>query len=167
MAKFQSPFIPHNRVKFEKRQFDTEYVTPRIKDVVQKTGEGEEDFVVVQKITYEKTPIAEVLARDHGTTSIQAVIDRFALTGDASVLPSAMPKDGVTNDVTGCPEDLLEADIMAKRAVAAFDSLPDDLKKGRSFGDFCATFTQDEYAIWLAALAGQNKTEKVDKKDGD
>lgn len=168
MSSFVSPFASRkNYVSKGQDNWDTDYIDYKIKDIVKKTGEGEEDFVIVQKITEVRTPIQEVVDRDAGTTGIKALMERVALTGDDTLLNgTAISKDGVTSDYTKCPGDLMEVDLMAKRAVAAYDALPDEIKKGRSFNDFCNSFTTDEYALWVASLVKANK--KADeKKDGD
>ena len=110
-----------------------------------------------------KTPIAEVVGRDADTCSIQSIMAQVLRTGDMSLLPAAMPKDGITNDYTGVPDNLLDLDNLNKDMAAKYDALPDELKKGRSFAEFCELITQDEFMQFIASIAPKKEAEK----DGD
>ena len=162
MEKINSPFIPKKTV-YHEYKFDEEYVSYEVKDVVKKIGEGEEDFVITQKLIEKREPIKEVIARDAGTTGIQAVMQRALLTGDTSILPDPLPKTGVVSDYTEVPDNLLDADLYAKAMEAKFNALPEEVRKGRSFDEFCQFFTQDEFNAWMNAMLPK----KEEKKEGD
>ena len=131
--KVNNPFIPCDRECPGQGDWDTDYIELEHKVVVKKTGEGEDDYVLITKHIVHKTPIAEVVARDAGTCSIQAIMAQVLKTGDTSLLPTPHPKDGVVNDITGVPDNLMDLDNQMKAMEAKFAALPDSLKKGRSF----------------------------------
>lgn len=113
-----------------------------------------------------REPIVEVVNRDAGTTGILPILQRVALTEDISILPTPMDKTGVTNDYTNVPDNLLDAENYAKKMQAAFDALPEEIKKGRNFNDFCNSFGQDELSAYIGAMMALNQS-KTEKKDGD
>lgn len=158
-----NPFRPFKHAIPGQDNFDTEYVDIELKDVVKKTGEGEDDFVIITKEILHRTPIDEVVSRDSGTCSIRAIMDQVLRTGDTSLIPVGMPKDGVINDVTGVPDNLLDLDNLNKEMAAKFEALPDELKKGRSFAEFCELINQDEFMQFIASIAPKKEA----KKDGD
>lgn len=168
MPKCTSPFKYRGHHKGQDK-FDKDYVDYKHKEVVKKIGEGEDDYVISIKHIEVRTPISEVVNRDAGTTGIHAVMQRVALTGDESLYPEPLPKTGVTNDYTNAPNNLLDAENYAKRMEAAFNELPENLRKGRNFNDFCNSFTQEELTTYLAALSKViNPDEKKSHvKEGD
>lgn len=163
MSKINNPFVPGCCLPAQKSgDWDSEYLEVENKDVVKKTGDGEDDFVIVTKHIIHKTPVKEVVGRDSGTCSIKAIMDQVLRTGDQSLYPNPMPKDGITNDYTGVPDNLLDLDNLNKEMAAKFEALPDELKKGRSFAEFCELINQDEFLQFIAAL-----TPKKEEKVGD
>lgn len=162
MAKINNPFVAVEHSIDAQTDFDEDYIELEHKDVVKKTGDGEDDYVLVTKHIPHRTPIAEVVARDSGTCSIRAIMDQVLRTNDQSLLPTPMPKDGVTNDITGVPDNLLDLDNLNKDMAAKYEALPDELKKGRSFAEFCELITQDEFMQFIASIVP-----KKAEKDGD
>ena len=163
VKKSFNPFCPFKHDVPAQDKFDSEYIDIELKDVVKKTGEGEDDFVIVTKEILHRTPIDEVVSRDSGTCSIQAIMAQVLRTGDQSLIPAGMPKDGVVNDITGVPDNLLDLDNLNKEMAAKFDALPEELKKGRSFAEFCELINQDEFMQFIASIVPKKEA----KKDGD
>jgi hypothetical protein len=156
-----NPFLVSNVPTKFQDNFDEFYVDYEIKQVVKKVGDGEEDFIIEDKVIEHKRDIKQEINAQADDVGVYNLMKRVALTGDDSLMPEPMPKTGVTSDYTNVPDNLLDADLMAKQRIAEFDSLPDALKKGRSFEEFMSSFTQDEFSAWLSSLA------PVDKKEGD
>lgn len=156
-----SPFLKSEVKTIFQKEFDKYYIDYEIKQVVKKVGDGDEDFVIENKIIEHKRDIAQEINAQADQVGVYNLMKRVALTGDDSLLPPPLEKTGVTSDYTGVPDNLLDADLMAKERIAQFNALPDELKKGRNFEEFMTTFTQDEFSIWLNSLKPQ------DKKEGD
>lgn len=158
-----NPFVSRKHEIHLQDNWDTDYISLEFKDIVKKTGEGDEDYVLVTKTIINKEPIDEVVARDSGTCSVRDIMEKVIRTGDQSLIPAGMPKDGITNDYTHVPDNLLDLDNLNKEMAAKFEALPDELKKGRSFAEFCELINQDEFMQFIASIAPKKEA----KKDGD
>lgn len=162
MAKMsKSPFVVCNVPNNPQKDFDEFYIDYEIKDIVKKVGDGEEDFVITQKIIEHKRDIVQEINSQADSVGVYNLIKRVALTGDESLYPEPMPKTGVVSDYTNVPDNLLDADLMAKQRLNDFNNLPDSLKKGRSFEEFMTSFNQEEFNAWLSSI------KPVEKKEGD
>ena len=155
-----SPFVKSNVKTIFQDKFDEFYIDYEIKQVVKKIGEGEEDFIVEDKIIEHKRDIVQEINAQADQVGVYNLMKRIAMTKDDSLMPEPMPKTGVTSDFTNVPDNLLDADLMAKERIKQFNALPDSLKKGRSFEEFVNTFNQDEFNVWLKSM-------QPVKKDGD
>ena len=122
--KKRSPFMPGAHTeKFDGQDnWDQDYITYEVKDVVKKTGEGEEDYVIIHKIIEHRDNIAETINSQADDVGIQAMLKRFALTQDPSVFPEPLPKDGVLNDVSGVPDNLLNTTNNERAILLSFKS---------------------------------------------
>lgn len=152
-----NPFIRSNVKTVPQANWDEFYIDYEIKQVVKKVGDGEEDFIVEDKVIEHKRDIVQEINAQADQVGVYNLMKRVALTGDTSLYPEPMPKTGVTSDYTGVPDNLLDADLMAKERLAQFNALPDSLKKGRTFEEFMSTFSQDEFNIWLESMKPQEK----------
>lgn len=148
-----------NNIKWDKYYFNVE-----LKDRVVKTGEGDEDFVIEKKEVITKTSIKEVIDSQANDVGLDNILRKFALTGDESILPQNVNTDGRVLDMSGMPEDLVDAQNYFAAMKAKFDSLPADLVKGRSFDEFMSNLTQAEYDAYFASIRPK---EKEVKKDGE
>lgn len=157
-----NPYTPR-KTKVHHYKWDEEYISYEVKDIVKKTGEGEDDFVLTQKIIEHREPIAEVVGRDAGTTGIKAVMERALRTGDPSILPPPLSASGVTNDYTNVPDNLLDAENYAKEMESRFNALPEEIRKGRTFEQFCQFFGQEEFDNWIKSMTPKQE----EKKEGD
>lgn len=147
---------------FNPNKPDEYYFDVKLVDKVKKIGDGEDDYIIVKKEVITKTKIDEVIQAQADEVGLDNLLKKFAITGDPSVLPEAMPEDGVTFDMTAMPQDLIEADNYFKAMKAKFDALPDSLKQGRDFSAFMATINQQQFDAYIASL--QPKVEE--KKEG-
>lgn len=142
---------------FNPNKPDEYYLDIKLVDKVKKIGEGEDDYIIVKKEVITKTKIDEVIQAQADEVGLDNLLKKFAITGDPSVLPEAMPEDGVTFDMTGMPQDLIEADNYFKAMKAKFDALPEELKQGRDFSAFMATINQQQFDAYIASLEPKQK----------
>lgn len=161
-----SPFIPREVKVKGQEHFDEYYITMRPKKVVKKTGEGEDDYVLVTKFVEEKQNIKELINSQSSEVGIYNLLDRVAKTGDESLLPKPHDdKNGVLTDITGYPEDLMEAHRIANAGADAFMTLPEELKKGRSLEEFAKNISDEEAAAFIKAFIAKRFAKKDDGKE--
>lgn len=164
--KLKSPFIPGFwEVVIPEKVWDQDYITYELKDYVVKSGEGDEDFVVKTKVIEHRDNIAEVIAKDADSVGVANLIERVLRTGDESLLPPPLGNEGRLDDGTLAPDNLLDAVNMAEEAYKTYESLPEELRKGRDLEQFANSFTAQEFIDFLTAQ--QKKVEPQEKKDGD
>ena len=157
-----NPFLASKVKTIFTKDFDEFYIDYEVKQVVKKVGDGEEDFIIEDKVIEHKRDIRQEINSQADQVGVYNLMKRIALTGDDSLMPEPMPKTGVTSDFTGVPDNLLDADLLAKQRIEQFNALPDSLKKGRSFEEFMSTFNQEEFNVWLKSMMPQEE-----KKEGD
>lgn len=160
-------FTPRKRVKKEKI-WDQEYVSLVPKDVVKKIGEGEEDFTIITKFVERREDINKLINSQANEVGIYNLLDRIAKTGDDTLLPKPFDdKSGQVLDYTRFPEDLMDVHQQQDQAAIAFDSLPDELKKGRKFEDFAANVTDAEAIEFIKAFIQSRVPQKKEEKKGE
>lgn len=144
------------------KDFDKYYITYEVKKVLKKVGEGEDDYVLEDKIITHKDLIRSVIDAQADEVGVYNIIERAIRTGDASLLKSAQVhvSDEIL-DITGAPADLAEGLHMSEASQKAYASLDPALTKGRTLEQFILTITPDEFAAWQASLV------KTEKKEGD
>lgn len=135
-------------------KFEKHYIQHEIKKVVKKVGEGEDDFVLVDKIIEHKDSIKGTIDSHASEVGVYQLIERALRTGDNSLLTGAGVK--LTDefvDLTKIPEDAAEVLHFAQASIAAYNSLPESIRKGRSYEEFLSsTTTAEDYAAWVASL---------------
>lgn len=130
---------------------------------VKKTGEGDEDFIVVDELvevsrvnrqaTYNK------IAKDH---DLYQIIKKVAETGDESLLNQGPA--GVYLDVSKLPENNAELNAKLANAAKVWESLPEDLKQKMSLGTFVDTMTDEKVAQYVQKKAAEKKAaEKIEE----
>lgn len=156
-------FIPkkHDPI-FNPNKPDVYYYDVKLVDKVKKIGPGDEDYIIEKKEVVTKQLIQEVIDSQADDVGLEAALKKFAITGDPSVLPEALPENGATFDMTGMPQDLIEANNYFNDMKAKFDALPDALKQGRDFNAFMSTITQEQFDAYIASLQP-----KVEGKKGE
>ena len=60
-VKRTNPFTSYGDTYEGQKDFDTTYKSIKIIDVVKKTGEGEDDFIIEKKVIVDETPIKDVV----------------------------------------------------------------------------------------------------------
>lgn len=139
------------------KDFEKYYITKEVKKVVKKVGEGEEDFVVVDKIIEHKDLIKGVIDSHASEVGVYNLIERVIRTGDASLLDAAGVKtdvDGVI-DITKAPTEMADVLHFAELMNNAYNSLPEEVKKGRTLQEFAkasSATTSEDFAAWVASL---------------
>lgn len=136
------------------------YISYEEKQVIEKIGEGESDFVVRTKFIEHKDDIKALINSQADKVGVNNLVKRVLMTGDTSLIPAVnVDKEAKVIDITNIPASLLDADITAKESVAYYDSLPDGLKKGRTYAEFMSSITSEEFNQFLASISP--------KKEGD
>lgn len=144
-------------------EFEKDYTDIEIVDYVEKTGEGENDFVIKKKVVETKRPIVEVVNADAESVGVYNIIKQVVRSGDTSLLPADDGKCKV--DFVGAPENLMELKQMGVDAEKNFASLPDELKGGLDLTAFVNSITQEKFDQFLKAIAARAAGEKGEKKD--
>lgn len=152
----------NNGVKWEgQKDFDQDYLSIEIVDYVEKTGEGENDYVIKKKVVETREPIADVVARDADQVGVYNIIKQVMRTGDTSLLPADDGKCQV--DLVGAPETLMEVKAMGQEASAKFAGLDPALTKGRSLTEFIQSLSQEEFDSFIAAIKSRQEMKSEDK----
>ena len=148
-------------------KWDEYYIDRVLKDKVVKTGDGDDDFTIVKVVVEDKRSIKETIEAQADDVGLENILKRYALTGDESILPQSVNANGGDLvDMTQLPQDLIEADNFYKQQKAMFDSLPEEVTKGRSFTEFMTNFNQAEFNAYVAALAAAQAAQNKPKEGG-
>lgn len=119
-----------------------------MKDIVKKTGEGENDYVIIKKQVLvseqDRDEYVQSFADDVG---ILNVLKKVALTGDASMY-NAQANQGI--DTTNLPDNKIDAFDVVSKGVLAFDNLPDEIKQKMTMEVFVKTFGQEKFDALMA-----------------
>lgn len=161
-------FIPQKHEPKLNAYCDKYYISRQLVDVAKKIGEGEEDFIIVKKVVETKQDIKEIIDSQADDVGLNNILKKFAITGDPGVLPENVTTSGTeVIDYSSMPQDLIEAGQYFDAKKKEFDSLPDDLKKGRSFTEFMSTFNQSEFDSYFNSLIEATKKVEATKKEGE
>lgn len=145
------------------KDFDQDYLTIEIVKVAEKTGEGDQDYIIKDKVIKTYKPIQEVIDADASSVGVENIIKQVLRTGDTSLLPS---DDGKCNvDFVGAPENLMELKQVGIDAEAKFASLPGDLTKGMDMKSFVESMTQEQFDSFIKAIADRSSAKKEVKEN--
>lgn len=164
--KIVSPFKNLKKTEGQKG-FDEYWISYVPYDVVQKTGEGEEDFTIITKFKEKKVNIRAALREESkNVTNIDELVHNFNLTGDASILPTPwVGKAGAVRDLTSAPSDLADALAKVDAGRQAFDALNPELKKDRSLEEFASSVTDEEAVAFIKSYLSKKYSKKQNKKE--
>lgn len=152
----------NNGVVWEgQKDFDQDYLSIEIVDYVEKTGEGENDYVIKKKVVETREPIADVVARDADQVGVYNIIKQVIRTGDTSLLPADDGKCHV--DLVGAPETLMEVKAMGEDAAAKYAELDPALTKGRSLTEFIQNMSQEEFNSFIDAIKSRQEVKSEEK----
>lgn len=144
------------------KDFDQDYISIEIVDYVEKTGEGENDYVINKKVVETRTPIKEVVQADADSVGVYNIIKQVMRTGDTSLLP--VDKGDCNVDFVGAPETLMEVKALGQNADKIFDELPKELTKGLDMKAFVDSLTQEQFDSFIKAISDRS-TGKVEKEN--
>lgn len=165
VIKRTNPFTPYEHKVDGLSGFEDEYETIKIVDVVKKTGEGENDFVIQKKVLVEKTKIQDVIDQDKDNVGVDNIIKQVLRTGDTSLLPV---DDGKCNvDLVGAPETLMEVKQVGVDAEKAFKGLPAELVDGMDMTSFVNSMSQEKFDQFIKAVAERQKAAVGKEPVGD
>ena len=161
--KLNSPFGAFQDAYSGQTDFDTKYKSIKIVDSVKKTGEGENDFVIVKKVIVEMTPIQEVIDADKDSVGVENIIKQVLRTGDTSLLP--IDRGDCNVDLVGAPEDLMSLKQMGVEAEKAFGSLPEELVNGMDMKSFVGNMSQEKFDAFMKAVADRAAGKEENKNE--
>ena len=154
-------FGPGCARKFEgEKDFDKYYIDRVVKQVVKKTGEGEDDFILVNKVIETKRDIAKEIHAQAGDAGIEAYMRQYEIMGEP--IPDVKVSDDI-QDFTGMPETLADAVLLGENSRKMFASLPKDLVGKMSYEEFISNFSQENFDAYIASLTPP----KVEEKKGE
>lgn len=139
------------------KDFDKYYIDRVVKQVVKKTGEGEDDFILVDKVIETKRDIAKEIHAQSGDAGIDAYIRQYELIGEP--IPDVVVGEDV-QDFTEMPETLADAVLLGERSRKLFASLPKDLVGKMSYDEFISNFTQEKFDAYISSLMPPKEEEK-------
>lgn len=158
-----NPFVPNGVVWDGQKEFDQEYKSIKIVDYAVKTGPGDEDYVIKQKVVEELTPIQEVIDADADSVGVYSIIKQVMRTGDETLLPK--DKGDCNVDLVDAPESLMELKQMGEAAEKGFKGLPGELTKGMDMKSFVDNMTQEQFDAFVKAVADRSSGKKEVKED--
>lgn len=142
---------------------DDDIVEYEIKEYVVKTGEGDEDFVVKTRVV-EKSRIKrqDYINSFRDDVGILNILAKVQATGDATLLDQK--KGGSYIDISTLPDNVDDANKAIAVGVAAFDGLPEEIKKKMSMAEFVDKFGQEEFDALIAAKAVELAAKKKESE---
>lgn len=167
----ENPFIGRtDGVVFPGRKFDKEedrdIVDYYEKDVITKTGEGEDDYKVTKKVVeYSRVNRDKYIQSFSDEVGIKNILKKVALGGVDVEQFKAKPGEV---DLTKFPNGVTEAEQLLAHRQEIWDSLPDDLKAKMTYKEF----VEDESVIgtikdYYEKLIALKKVEAAKKKEGE
>lgn len=165
MSKASSAFTPVKRKKglVCKEKY---YYSYEIKTTYKKVGEGEEDFVPVKKKVIHKEDVNALINSQAKDVGVYNLIERVIKTGDPTLIKAArVDENSQLLDITRAPQDLAEGLSIKQKQEAAFASLPESLKKGRTLQQFVEGITAEEFNAWIQSMAPKKKVKKLENKE--
>lgn len=153
---------------------DKDIVTYETREVVKKTGEGDEDFIVINKVVETSRKNRQDYINSFSSeVGILNILKKVALTGDDPYNNEYIEqrKGGQYIDATALPSNKTDAFKAVEHGVNVFDSLPEELKGKLSMEKFVEEFGQEAFDKYIekviAGLKGEAKAEPVkEEKEG-
>lgn len=158
-----SPFTSYREPYPGQGGFDKTYKTIKIVDVVKKTGEGENDFILQKKVIVDEQLIQDVIDADKDSVGVDNIIKQVLRTGDTSLLP--VDKGDCNVDLVGAPSSLMEVKQLGENASQIFESLPKELVKDMDMTSFVNSMSQEKFDEFVKALSNRAASQN-EKKEG-
>lgn len=134
--------------------FEKDYKSIEIVTYAEKTGEGDQDYVIKQKVVETFRPIQEVIDADASSVGVENIIKQVLRTGDTSLLPQ--DKGDCNVDLVDAPENLMELKQLGIDAESNFKGLPSELTKGMDMKSFVENMTQEQFDAFVKAVADRS-----------
>lgn len=151
-------FGPSCARKFEgKKDFDKYYIDRVVKQVVKKTGEGEDDYILVDKVIESKRDIQAVIQAQVPDVGIEAYMKPYLMAGEE--IPDVSVTDDI-QDFTAMPDNLADAIMLGEESRKKFDALPSDLKGKMSYEEFMTNFSQTMFDEFVEKMLPPKEEEK-------
>lgn len=150
-----NPFLPKTVEIKGQKDFDQDYINYEYYDVLQKIGDGENDFITVSQKKEVRQNISDLINSQASEVGVANLMRRVA--SGLEVLDPVGVSDEI-QDFTNAPKDLASAYEMQKSVSNKFAELPDELKNGRSFEDFIKSFNQKEFDDYFTKLVQKIST---------
>lgn len=137
----------------------------------EQVGDDPENVVIKYKpVLKEEYDINEYVASFADDVGIQNILKKMSISGDKSLLnqthrEALCPDGGLEpiQDYSNVPTSKTEAFNAVAAGVAAFDTLPDDLKGKMSMAQFVQLFGQEEFDNYVKTLVASNTPKEEDK----
>lgn len=161
--KLFNPFTSRMDAYEGQKDFDQYYKSIKIIDVVKKTGEGEDDYIIEKKVIEDLQPIKDVIEADRDSVGVENIIKQVLRTGDTSLLP--VDKGNEFVDLVGAPENLMELKELGKKAEKDFEALPIELKGDLDMAAFVNSMSQEKFDAFVKALQDRASQKKEVKEN--
>lgn len=158
-----NPFTSRMDAYEGQKDFDQHYKSIKIIDVVKKTGEGEDDYIIEKKVIEDLQPIKDVVEADRESVGVENIIKQVLRTGDTSLLPVDKGNDFV--DLVGAPENLMELKALGQKAEKDFEALPGELKGDLDMAAFVNSMSQEKFDAFIKAVKDRASQKKEVKSD--
>ena len=145
------------------KDFDKFYIDRVVKQVVKRTGDGEDDFILVDKVIETKRDIAKEIHAQAGEAGIDAYLKNFEMAGISPIDSFGGVSDEII-DETQMPQTLADAQLLAKRTGDLFASLPREVVGRMTYEEFISSFTQEKFDEYIRSLTPPVKEEE---KEGE
>lgn len=143
---------------------DKDIVEYAEEEYVEKTGEGDKDFVVKTRVVESsRVNRQEYVNSFSDEVGIHNILKKVLATGDETLLKQR--PDGAFIDATQFQTSRADLVNSVEKGVKAFDNLPVDIKKKMSMEDFVNNFGQKEFDAFIQAKVDAILAAK--KKEGD
>lgn len=142
--------------------FDEYYIDRELIEVPKPVEGSEDDYVLVPKVKESKRSIREVINSQADDVGLDNMIRKYELTGDPSVLPTAVAASDEVLDLTKLPQDNAEYMAYIHNLNAAYEALPIELRKDMTIEEFLRNVTPEQVNAYLESVKP-----KEEKKDGD
>lgn len=127
------------------------------KQVVKITGESEDDFVIEEKpVLLEKVNFVKRIQEEAKGTDLKSLVLQVMRTGDYSLLENGK---GSFVDITGYPDDPIEAHNAIRDGQVVLENLPDGLKQ-KSVEEL-ANMTPEEISDYVKGIVDKTSTAKA------
>lgn len=160
-----SPFLTRMDPYPGQKDFDQNYKSIKIIDVVKKIGEGEDDYIIEKKVVEDLQPIKDVIDADRDSVGVENIIKQVLRTGDTSILP-VDKGNGEVVDLVDAPENLMQLKQLGVDAEKKFAALPDSLKGELDMASFVNSMSQEKFDAFVKALQDR-ANKKVEENNNE